>query len=150
MIVLTIERLRVAALVSVCATLWAGGNHGANAQDIEPRSYSNAPVGVNFLIAGYAYTRGGIAFDSALPIENEHLTTSSAVFAYARVLDFWGLSGKFDMVVPVTSLSGSADYLGQPIARAITSISSPSPGNTAGAAGSRHLESLHDANTRHA
>ena len=31
----------------------------ARAQDIEPRAYSNAPIGVNFLIAGYAYTRGG-------------------------------------------------------------------------------------------
>jgi len=47
----------------------------AQAQDIEPRSYSNAPVGVNFVIAGYSYPRGGIAFDPSLPIENEHLTT---------------------------------------------------------------------------
>ena len=40
----------------------------ASAQDIEPRAYSNAPVGVNFLVAGYAYTRGGLSFDTALPI----------------------------------------------------------------------------------
>jgi hypothetical protein len=37
----------------------------ARAQDIEPRAYSNAPIGVNFLIAGYGYTRGGLSFDSA-------------------------------------------------------------------------------------
>ena len=29
------------------------------AQDIEPRAYSNAPIGTNFLVAGYARTEGG-------------------------------------------------------------------------------------------
>ena len=57
-----------------------------HAQDIEPRSYSNAPIGVNFLIAGYAYTQGGIAFGPALPLTNEELKTSSAILAYARVV----------------------------------------------------------------
>jgi len=27
----------------------------ASAQDLEPRAFSNAPVGLNFLIAGYIY-----------------------------------------------------------------------------------------------
>jgi len=31
----------------------------AHAQEIEPRAYSNAPIGVNFLIAGYVYTQVG-------------------------------------------------------------------------------------------
>ena len=87
------------------------------AQDIEPRSYSNAPVGVNFLIAGYAYTRGGLSFDSSLPITNQHLAMSSAVAAYARALDVLGKSGKFDVIVPYSWLSGSADYAGQPLRR---------------------------------
>ena len=40
----------------------------AQAQDIEPRAYSNAPVGVNFLIAGYAYTKGAVPFLSLIHI----------------------------------------------------------------------------------
>jgi hypothetical protein len=92
------------------------------AQDIEPRSYSNAPIGVNFLIAGYAYTRGGIAFGSALPITNEELTTSSAVLAYARVFDFWGKSAKIDAIVPYTSLSGSADFAGERVTRDVNGL----------------------------
>jgi hypothetical protein len=39
----------------------------AHAQDIEPRAYSNAPIGVNFLIAGYAFTEGAVPFDASLP-----------------------------------------------------------------------------------
>jgi hypothetical protein len=91
----------------------------AHAQDIEPRAYSNAPVGVNFLIAGYAYTQGGLAFDSASPISNPELTSSSAVVAYARVLDLWGMSAKFDATVPYTWLSGSAQFKGQSVPRTV-------------------------------
>jgi hypothetical protein len=96
------------------------------AQDIEPRAYSNAPVGVNFLIAGYAYTRGGVAFGQSLPITNPNLDTSSAVFAYARSLDFWGMSAKFDAIVPYTFLSGTADYMGQTVARNVDGFANSS------------------------
>jgi hypothetical protein len=92
----------------------------ARAQDIEPRAYSNAPIGVNFLIAGYAYTRGGLSFDPAVPITNANLNTSNVVLAYARVLDLWGKSGKFDVIVPYTWLSGTADYQGAPVQRTVS------------------------------
>ena len=97
----------------------------AYAQDIEPRAYSNAPIGVNFLIAGYAYTRGGLAFDSSLPITNANLDTSNAIVAYARVLDLWGMSAKFDATVPYTWLSGTADYQGQTVQRIVNGFSNP-------------------------
>jgi len=80
----------------------------ARAQDIEPRAYSNAPIGVNFLISGYAYTQGGLAFDGSLPVQDPDLKTSGAVLAYVRTLDLWGMSGKFDAIVPYTWLSGTA------------------------------------------
>jgi hypothetical protein len=97
----------------------------ARAQDIEPRAYSNAPVGINFLIAGYVYTRGGLSFDTSVPITNAHLTTSNVVLAYARVLDLRGKSGKFDVIVPVTRLSGSADYQGVPVERTVSGLGRP-------------------------
>lgn len=97
----------------------------ARAQDIEPRAYSNAPVGVNFVIAGYVFGRGALSFDSALPITNENLSTSNAVFAYARVLDLWGRSGKFDAIVPYTRLFGTAESRGQTLERAVTGFSTP-------------------------
>ena len=97
----------------------------AHAQDIEPRAYSNAPVGVNFLIAGYAYTRGGLAFDTTLPLTNPNLRTSSTVVSYATVLDLWGKSAKLDVVVPYTWLSGSADYKGEPVERIVDGLSNP-------------------------
>jgi hypothetical protein len=109
----------------LAACLLAGAASIACAQDIEPRAYSNAPIGVNFLIAGYAYTRGGLSFDSAVPITNANLNTSNAVLAYATVFDLWGESAKFDAIVPYAWLSGTADYQGQPVERTVNGFANP-------------------------
>jgi hypothetical protein len=97
----------------------------AGAQSIEPRFYSNTPVGVNFLIAGVAYTSGGLAFDSSLPLTDPQLKTWNPVVAYARSLDFFGMSAKFDVSVPYTWLSGSALYRGDPVTRDVNGIGDP-------------------------
>jgi len=107
--------MRLAFALGACVL--AAMQSPAFAQDIEPRAYSNAPIGVNFLIAGYAYTRGGVAFDTALPITDPHLHTSSALVAYATVLDLWGKSAKIDAIVPYTWLAGNAEYQGQTVNR---------------------------------
>jgi hypothetical protein len=58
-------------------------------------------------------------------LSNPDLTTSSAVLAFARVLDLWGKSAKFDVVAPLTTLSGSADFDGQPLERDIAGLADP-------------------------
>ena len=110
----------VLAIAAIAAT-----SASALAQDIEPRSYSNAPVGTNFLIAGYAYTQGGLSIDPALPITDDRLRTSSAVVAYARAIDLWGKSAKVDAIVPYTWLSGSAQYAGAPLRRDVEGLGDP-------------------------
>ena len=114
----TVRLLALLLLLSAAAVV--------RAQDVEPRAYSNAPIGVNFLIAGAAYTRGGLPLDPALPIEDEHLQTSSLVFAFVHVFDMFGNSAKFNMAVPYTDLSGSAVYAGQPIERKVEGFANPS------------------------
>jgi hypothetical protein len=95
------------------------------AQEIEPRKYANTPVGVNFLISGYSYTQGGLETDPALPVKNPDLETNSGLLGFARALDLWGRSGKFDAVVPYTWLSGSADYQGETIERNVNGFGDP-------------------------
>lgn len=113
------------AVAALAACLLLAVACGARAQDIEPRAYSNAPVGVNFLIAGYAYTQGALSSDPASPLTDANLRTSSAVLAYARVLDLWGMSGKFDAIVPYTRLSGSAQFAGAPVQREVDGFGDP-------------------------
>ena len=109
------------ALAAACLAWLAA----VQAQDIEPRSYSNAPVGVNFAIAGLADARGALEFDPATQLTNAKLTTTSAVFAYARTLDLWGMSGKFDAILPYAAVSGSAQFAGQPVERSVDGLVDP-------------------------
>ncbi len=108
-----------AALGALVALLLLVSAPASRAQDIEPRAYSNAPIGVNFLVAGVAATRGGLSFDPSLPIESPSLKTGNAVLGYARVIELWGQSAKVDVIVPYTWLSGDAIYAGQPVERVV-------------------------------
>lgn len=91
----------------------------ARSQDLEPRAYSNAPVGLNFVVLGYAHTDGDVAVDPTVPLTDAQITTHSGIVAYARTLDAWGRSAKFDFVAAATSLSGSAAYAGESVERDI-------------------------------
>ena len=112
-----IAALRAAALVAAASS--------AHAQDLEPRAYSNTPVGLNFLIAGYAYSQGGLSTDPALPIQDAELRIHGAVLAYARSLDVWGNAGKFDVIVPYAQLSGTALVAGAPRSRDVSGFGDP-------------------------
>ncbi|MDO8940710.1 MAG: transporter [Methylicorpusculum sp.] len=96
-----------------------------NATDIEPRSYSNIPVGLNFLVTGYAHTRGNVTFAPSVPITNGKLETHSAFLAYVRSLDFWGKSGKIDIIIPHAWISGEADVLGETRTREVGGFADP-------------------------
>ena len=114
-------RWRAVLMVLIFAAV--GGE--AYAQDLEPRAYANTPVGLNFLLAGYAYSKGSIATDPSLPLQNANLDIHSMLLAYARALDVWGRSGKFDMILPYAWLSGSAEFAGQPQEREVSGFVDP-------------------------
>jgi hypothetical protein len=97
----------------------------ARSQSLEPRAYSNSPVGLNFLVAGYAHTEGKIAFDPTLPIVDAKFDAQTGVLAYARSLDVWGESAKFDVVLPVSSFTGNALVSGQSRQRDVSGFNDP-------------------------
>ncbi len=84
-----------------------GAAPGAYAQSMEPRAYSNAPVGMNFLIAGYNYMQGGVLLDPSVPLTDVDIRIHSLILAYSRMLDLWGRSGSIGVVLPYAWLSGS-------------------------------------------
>jgi hypothetical protein len=97
----------------------------ARAQDLEPRAYANTPVGMNFLVLGYAHIWGGVTVDPTIPLKDARLAVESAFLAYARSLDVFGQSGKFDVILPQAWLSGTADFAGQPRERDIAGFADP-------------------------
>jgi hypothetical protein len=84
------------------------------ATDIEPRAFSNAPIGTRFLVASIGHATGGVAFDDALAAEDVNAAISSLAIGYGQVFNFFGQSAKAALVLP--AINGSLDGLldGQP------------------------------------
>ena len=85
------------------------------AQDVQPRVYTPAPVGVNAITLNYAFSTGGLLFDKTVPVENVVGDVHSISPAYSRTLGVFGLSARADIVVPfvVGEWTGDVDVRGE-------------------------------------
>jgi len=100
--------------------------HNVHGQSLEPRLYSNAPVGLNFLIAGYGYSTGAALADPTVNLEDGELDLHVPFVAYARSFGLWGRSAKMDAIVPYGFLSGSAQVDGTYRTREVDGFVDPS------------------------
>jgi hypothetical protein len=89
--------------------LLLGAATPALGQSLDPRSYVNTPVGINFLIGSYSYQSGAVLFDPSVPVTNASMTIQGPIGGYARALDLWGLSGKGSAVLGWQCLDGSGE-----------------------------------------
>lgn len=112
----------IQAILFIALLVFASAARG---QDMEPRSYSNIPVGMNFALVGYAYTTGDVAFDASSPLEDGEVVSNTAVLGYVRSLNLFGDSGKIDVVVPYADVSGSATFNGETNRRDVDGFGDP-------------------------
>ena len=117
--------MRVPRVSATATLLLLLASAGASAQDLEPRTYSNIPVGLNFVIAGYSYTAGNVATDASLPLDDVAVETHGGLLAYARALDVFGMSGKIDLVLPGSSASGTGELAGVDQERDVSGLGDP-------------------------
>jgi len=103
-----VAQLRRALRIGLAVVAAAGAGRAALAQSIEPRLFSNAPVGLNFLIAGYAHSSGGVVLDASIPLEDAKIKINAPFIAYARSLDVARRSAQIQFLVPYAWLSGEA------------------------------------------
>lgn len=82
------------------AALSPATSGSAAAQDLEPRLFSAAPVGMNFGGIGYGISFGNVLLDPALAVEDARGTVHTFTAAYLRTINFFGASGKIDAIVP--------------------------------------------------
>jgi len=80
----------------------------ARAQALEPRLFSNAPVGLNFILLGYSHSTGNVVLDASIPLQDAELGIHAAVIGYARSLAVGGRSAQIQVVAPYAWLSGRA------------------------------------------
>ncbi len=117
-----VVRRCILALVGLAAVLPGAI---ARAQDLEPRAYSNSPIGLNFAIAGYGHAKGKVLTDPALPLDNVSNESHVGVLAYATTLNVLGQSAKFDVIVPYASLAAKGLVFGMPRARYVNGFTDP-------------------------
>gem|GEM_PF-6077951 len=79
-------RNRATAYAGCDGTLWKDIKPGSACHrrrgpraNLEPRACVNTPVGMNFIIASYAYSERGVAIDASLPIQGAELKQNSFV-----------------------------------------------------------------------
>lgn len=117
-------RRRVAALFPLifCSVALRTEVH---AQDLEPRAYSNSPIGLNFFVAGYGYTKGAVLVDPSLPIENVSNEAHLAAIGLATTVNVLGQSSKLEVIVPYASLAAKGMVFNMPHARYISGLGDP-------------------------
>ena len=106
--------------------LLAAGASPLAAQELEPRAYTNAPIGMDFFIVGYGFIHGDVLVDATSPVEDARLTSHTLLLAYARSLKLGSDAGKVDVLLPYGSASGNATLGGQTIYRDIGGFADPS------------------------
>jgi len=84
-------------------------------QDLEPRNYSNLPIGQNYLGVVYGYSEGEIDVAPSVPIKNAELTGKTYGGTYIRTIDMWGKPGKIDVQWARVCIEGRAIFRGQKI-----------------------------------
>ncbi len=86
----------------------------ALAQDLEPRTFSQVPTGMNFAVVASGYSKGNMLFDQASTLEDVTGELTHVAIGYMRTLDFFGASAKALVIVPVIRGDWKGVYRGEP------------------------------------
>src|SRR5262245_57262018 len=87
----------------VRSLLWAllfNLSSSAFAQEMEPRAYSRAPVGSQFVVFLYAHQTGDVLLDSALPLRDVSVKLNATTVAYGRTFALAGKQANLSIAWP--------------------------------------------------
>src|SRR5258706_8865727 len=92
----------------------------AVAQELEPRAYSNAPVGASFAIVGYTRLSGPVLPSPSVAAIDIDARVDGYTFGYARFLDLFGRTANLTLVLPYAEadLTGSIMEMSREVHRA--------------------------------
>jgi hypothetical protein len=82
------------------------------AQELQPRAYFPAPVGVTFFGTTYSHNTGGLLLDPSLPIEDSNVTANITTLSVGQTLGFLGRSVQLLAVLPYVEAHLTGKYQG--------------------------------------
>lgn len=86
------------------------------AQELQPRAYLPAPIGLTYLSLSYTNNSGGLLFDPSLPVEDAQVEARVPTAALGGALSVFGRSGQVLAILPYVqadftgSLGGTPQY----------------------------------------
>jgi hypothetical protein len=86
----------------------------SGAQEMEPRAYSAAPVGTNFVVVNYARSSGDVTFDPSVPITNVQAKINTWAIGYSHSFGIAGHTASVALSVPYSSANVTGDVEGMP------------------------------------
>lgn len=117
---------RSAFPVAIIALLLISTTTISHAQTLEPRAYSNAPVGMNFLLLGYQNASGALLFDPAIPVTDANANINMGLLGYVRTLNVAGNSAKAGVLLPYATLVADGYLAGNYRSRETKGVADPS------------------------
>lgn len=84
------------------------------AQDLEPRRWTQLPVGMTVVGAGYGHTYGDLLFDPLMEVESAEVKVDALAVSYVRSFALAGKVARFDAVVPWKSAHWEGLLRGEP------------------------------------
>lgn len=109
---LAVPRQVISWLLVLAATLPFAPSP-TTAQELEPRAYRTAPVGMNFIMGTYAFSSGNVLTDATAPVEDLEIDIHMAVVSYMRTLGLFGRSSSISVNLPYGYVTGSARVAGE-------------------------------------
>jgi hypothetical protein len=82
------------------------------AQDLEPRSYSVVPKGLNALALGTTYSGGDVVSDFTSPVQNLDINTVALSLGYVRTFSLFNKLARVSAGLPYVFLNGTANVQG--------------------------------------
>ena len=92
--------------VIICLALAVLQTH-ASAQFNDPRTYQNAPVGINQLELAYAYVRSNTSIDTSFIISGAKFNLNQGLIDYTRYFGLLHRTAWVEASVPIANLNGS-------------------------------------------
>lgn len=86
---------------------------------MEPRAFSAAPVGLQFVVLAGGYSSGDLVFDPSIPVEDANASVRALALGYARTFALFGKTGKLSVVLPWADGEATGLLNGEPAERLV-------------------------------
>ena len=104
---MTKGRLKPSLVVTAMAVAGLLAVRPVQAEELEPKAYSAAPVGTNFLVLGYSNSVGTVGVDASLPIRDIRADLDVGTIGFSHTFDLGGHMASWALQAPYAHIDAT-------------------------------------------